>query len=299
MKQRPRMAVMETSRELGRQDKQQCSSISCNKHITVPCSCHINSTAEHQGDGSDRRHREPPWRCAHPFCGQKHGPKHTCKVCWAPLVWNTAALAVLLLIPQAAAYSTSPGCVCVCNVCCREQRLEGFLNSSQFLWRFCERALSLVWLFPAFCPVLPGQVPDAVVCGAPKGESGKKTKSAKVKKQCEVKHPKNMKKSCRLFSVISQLGVWQRWHALAELGRQPCSSLQGKADVHPHTERGGDCSAAEPSPATPTCVKQCGWLSSQMQIRSEYKLEEINIGRELVSISFISSEIAAIVNSLT
>lgn len=88
------------------------------------------------------------------------------------------------------------------------------------------------------------------------------------------------------------------WHALAELGK-PCSSLQGKADVHPHTEWGGDCCAAEPSPATPTCVKQCGWLSSQMQIRSEYKLEEINIGRELLSISFISSEIAAIVNSLT
>lgn len=69
--------------------------------------------------------------------------------------------------------------------------------------------------------------------------------------------------------------------------------------MHPHRVRRRHCSAAEPSPAPPTCVKHCGWLSSQMQIRSEYKFEEINIGKELVSISFIYSEIAAIVNSLT
>lgn len=36
-----------------------------------------------------------------------------------------------------------------------------------------------------------------------------------------------------------------------------------------------------------------------MQIMSEYKFEEIKTGKELVSISFIYSEIAVIVNPLT
>lgn len=131
MKQRPRMAVMETSRELARQDKQKCSSISSNKHVTLPmslshwCHCWAPRRAVIGGTGNHPVNVHIP-------SVEMHRSKHTCQACVAPLV---------RCICSAAAYSTSSGCVCVCNVCCREQRLEGFPNSSQFSWQFCERAL--------------------------------------------------------------------------------------------------------------------------------------------------------------
>lgn len=100
MKQRPRMAVMETSRELARQDKQKCSSISSNKHVTLPmslshwCHCWAPRRAVIGGTGNHPVNVHIP-------SVEMHRSKHMCQACVAPLVWNTAASAVLLLIPPA------------------------------------------------------------------------------------------------------------------------------------------------------------------------------------------------------
>lgn len=102
-------------------------------------------------------------------------------------------------------------------------------------------------LFPVFCPVLT----DAVVCGGAKRYFGRKTKSAKVKQQYEVKYPENTKKSYRVFSLTSQLGVCRGVTLVAPPGRAGQTALlltAGGRQTCTHTERGGDTALLQSPP---------------------------------------------------